>query len=325
MHRRNFVVFLTGGLITRSFVVWAQPSLRVIGYINAAAAPNSLDLLQAFKQGLEASGFVEGQNIAIEYRWADDHYDRLPDLAAELARSRVAVLAATSTPVALAAKSATSTIPIAFTVGGDPVKLGLVASLDRPGGNLTGVTRYNVDLGPKRLEMLHEVVPTASIVGLLLNPTNPNTEMFLKAIYEASRTLGIAIRVLKASSDEDMEPAIASLRTLGAGALVIANDPFFNSRSEQLAALTARYRIPTIYQYRKFVKSGGLISYGASNVNSHRQLGIYAGRILAGAKPADLPVEQSTKLDLFINLKTARELGATIPQTLLVLADEVIE
>src|SRR5689334_21560992 len=240
MQRRNFVVFLTGVLITRSLVARAQPGLRVIGYINAAAASDSLDLLQAFKQGLKASGFIEGQNIAIEYRWADDQYDKLPALATELVRSRVVVLAATSTPVALAAKAATSTIPVAFTIGGDPVRLGLVVSLDRPGGNLTGVTRYNVDLGPKRLEILHEVVPTASIIGLLINPTNPHTEMYLDAIHEASRTLGIAIHVLKASSDNDMEPAMASLSSLGIGALTIANDPFFNSRSQQLAALTER-------------------------------------------------------------------------------------
>src|SRR3954447_7453717 len=205
MHRRSFVKFLTGGLITYSFVASAQPGLPVIGYINAAQASDSLDLLQAFKQGLEASGFVEGQNIAIEYRWADDHYDRPPALAAELSHSRVAVLAATSTPVALAARAATSTIPVAFTIGGDPVRLGLIASLDRPGENLTGVTRYNVDLGPKRLELLPEVVPTASTVGLLLNPTNPNTEMQLSAVHEASHTLGITIRVLKVSSDDYME------------------------------------------------------------------------------------------------------------------------
>jgi len=325
MHRRSFIVFLTGGLIGRALAARAQPGLPVIGYINAAAASESLDLVQAFKQGLEALGFVEGRNVAIEYRWADDHYDRLPALAAELARSRVAVLAATSTPVALAAKAATSTIPVAFTIGGDPVRLGLAASLDRPGGNLTGVTRYNVDLGPKRLELLHEVVPTASTVGLLLNPTNPNTEMQLSAVHEASRTLGITIRVLKVSSDDDMEAAIASLGRLGVDALAIANDPYFNSRSQQLASLTLQYRIPTIYQYRKFTESGGLMSYGASNLDSHRQLGIYVARILSGTKPADLPVEQSTKLDFFINLKTARQLGLAVPQMLLVLADEVIE
>jgi ABC-type uncharacterized transport system substrate-binding protein len=325
MHRRSFIVFLTSGLISRALAARVQPGLPVVGYINAAAASESLDLVQAFKQGLEASRFVEGRNVAIEYRWADDHYDRLPALVAELARNRVAVLAATSTPVALAAKTATSTIPVAFTIGGDPVRLGLVASLDRPGGNLTGVTRYNVDLGPKRLELLHEVVPTSSIVGLLLNPTNPNTEMQLSAVHEASRTLGINIRVLKVSGDDDMEPAIASLGRLGCDALAIANDPYFNSRSQQLADLTLQYRIPTIYQYRKFAEAGGLMSYGASNIDSHRQLGIYVARILSGAKPADLPVEQSTKLDLFINLKTARQLGLAVPQMLLALADEVIE
>src|SRR5689334_22161367 len=282
MQRRNFVVFLTGVLITRSLVARAQPGLRVIGYINAAAASDSLDLLQAFKQGLKASGFIEGQNIAIEYRWADDQYDKLPALATELVRSRVVVLAATSTPVALAAKAVTSTIPVAFTIGGDPVRLGLVASLDRPGGNITGVTRYNVDLGPKRLELLHEVVPTASVVGLLLNPTNPNAEMQLSAVHEAPRALGITIRVLKVSSDEGMEPAIASLGRLGINALAIANDPYFNSRSQRLADLTLQYRIPTIYQYRKFTEAGGLMSYGASNIDSHRQLGIYVARILSG-------------------------------------------
>ena len=299
--------------------------MPVIGYINAGAAADAEDLLAAFKAGLREAQFIDGQNVATDYQWADDHYDRLPALAADIVARRVAVIAATSTPVALAAKAATTTIPVAFTVGGDPVKLGLVASLARPGGNLTGVTRYNVELVPKRLELLHDVVPRASSIGLLVNPNNPNTATLSKAVREAANPLGVVIQFANAGGDDEVEAAFADLRRSGVDAVAIANDPFFNSRSEKLAEQTLRYVIPSIYQYRKFVEAGGLMSYGASNTDSHRQLGVYVGRILTGAKPADLPVERSTKLDLLINLKTARTLGLTVPQLLLAQAGELIE
>ena len=237
----------------------------------------------------------------------------------------MAVIAATSTPVALAAKTATSKIPIVFTIGGDPVKSGLVASLSRPGGNATGVTRYNVELGPKRLELLHDVVPSASRVGLLVNPTNPNTAALSAAIEKAADALGVEVVLARAGDDGQLVSAFEALRHIGVGALAIGNDPFFNTRSSRLADLSLRHSLPAIYQYRKFVEAGGLLSYGASNTDSHRQLGKYVGRVLAGAQPSDLPVEQSTKLDLLLNLKTAKGLGLTVPQTILARADEVIE
>jgi putative ABC transport system substrate-binding protein len=268
---------------------------------------------------------VEGQNVAIEYRWADGYYDKLPQMAAELVARQVAVIAATSTPVALAAKAATSKIPIVFTMGGDPVRSGLVASLGRPGGNATGVTRYNVELGPKRLELLHEVVPSARPIGLLVNPTNPNTPTLSAAIERAAEALGLDLLLARAGDDGELISAFEALRRKQVGALVIGNDPFFNSRSSGLADLSLRHSFPVIYQYRKFVEAGGLMSYGASNTDSHRQLGRYVGRVLAGARPSDLPVEQSTKLDLLINLKTAKALGLSVPQAILARADEVIE
>jgi putative ABC transport system substrate-binding protein len=304
----------------------AQQTARpVIGYINGAAMTDSADLLAAFKRGMGEAGYVEAQNVAIEYRWAEGHYDRLTALAEDLVHHQVAVIAATSTPVALAAKAATATIPIVFTIGGDPVKLGLVAGLNRPGGNITGVTRFNVELWPKRVEILHDTVPSVKKVALLANPTNPNTEPLSRSLQATSHTLGLDMEVLHASTEAEFDAVFEPMVQRRIGALVIGNDPFFNSRSEQLAAQTVRHAVPSIYQYRKFVEAGGLLSYGASNTDSHRQLGTYVGRILAGAKPADLPVEQSTKIELLINLKTARAFGLTVPQLLLAQADEVIE
>ena len=248
-------------------------------------------------------------------------YDRRP-----IAVSRhVAIIAATSTPVALAAKAATTIIPIVFTVGGDPVKIGLVKSLNRPGGNITGVTRFNVDLVPKRLQLLKEMIPHLKVTALLVNPDNPNTQAVLRNVSEAAGALEIQIHLLQAHDDAELDSAFGSLRQMDAAALLIANDPFFNSRAEKLAELGARFRVPAIYQYRKFVEVGGLMSYGASNTDSHRQLGYYVGRILAGAKPADLPVERSTRLDLLINFRTAKSLGLAIPQSIFARADEVIE
>jgi putative ABC transport system substrate-binding protein len=301
-----------------------EQSVRVIGYLNGATLAGSANLLAAFRKGLSEIGYVEGQNVAIEYRWADEQYDRLPALATDLVHRPVTVIAATSTPAALAAKAATATIPIVFSVGNDPVKVGLVANLGRPNGNVTGVTRFNVELAPKRLELLHDAVPAATVVALLVNPSNPNAETLSRDLQAAARALGLHLQVLRASGEGDFNAAFANLTQLRAGALVIGADPVFNSLSEQLAALAVRHAVPAMYQYREFAAAGGLMSYGASNTESHRQLGVYTGRILAGAKPADLPVQQSTKVELIINLKTARAFGLTMPQSLLLRADEVI-
>jgi len=325
MKRRNFLAALGGGAILRSFAGRAQAGLPVVGYINAASPEDSADLLGAFKQGLSEAGYIEGRNVAIEYRWAEGHYDRLPTLASDIARHQVAVIAATSTPVAVAAKRATETIPIIFTIGGDPVKVGLVSSLSRPDGNLTGVTRYNVELGPKRLELLHDLVPGVRGIGLLVNPGNPNTGTLAQSVYEAARILGVEIHLVKAENDDELDNALTTLNTLPVGGVTIGNDPFFNSRSERLAELVLRHKLPAVYQYRRFVEAGGLMSYGASNTDSHHRLGAYVGRILAGATPRDLPVEESTKIDFLLNLKTAKELGLTVPQAILARADEVIE
>ena len=326
MQRRIFIVSLAAAACGWLPPVRAQQELLpVIGYINAAGETDAQDLVTAFKQGLAEKGYVDGQNVSIEYRWAKDRYDQLGVLARDLVGRHVAIIAATSTPVALAAKAATTTIPIVFTVGGDPVKIGLVKSLNRPGGNITGVTRFNVDLVPKRLQLLKEMIPHLKVTALLVNPDNPNTQAVLRNVSEAAGALEIQIHLLQAHNDAELDSAFGSLRQMDAAALLIANDPFFNSRAEKLAELGARFRVPAIYQYRKFVEVGGLMSYGASNTDSHRQLGYYVGRILAGAKPADLPVERSARLDLLINLKTAKSLGLAIPQSIFARADEVIE
>jgi len=323
--RRDLLLAIVGGGFARPIGAKAQADPPVVGYINAAISADSADILTAFKRGLAETGFIEGTNVTVEYRWAEDHYDKLSAIAEEMVRRQVTVIAATSTPVALAAKAATQTIPIAFTIGGDPVRVGLIASLSRPSGNLTGVTRYNVELGPKRLELLHELVPGSSPIGVLINPSNPNTPALLAAVGDAARALGVELQIAKASNDVELMAAFEDLHRRNVGATTIGNDPYFNSRSEQLAAMALRYSIAAIYQYRKFIDAGGLMSYSASNSDSHRELGVYVGRILRGARPADLPVEQSTKLDLLINLKTANILGLTVPQSLLARADEVTE
>ncbi len=327
MRRREFIVAFGSAAVAWPFAAPAQPtSMPVIGLLSSATA-SGLWLLNvaAFRQGLSEAGYVEGRNVAIEARWADDQYDRLPTMAADLTRRQVAVIAAFTTPAATAAKAATATIPIVFTTISDPVQIGLVASLNRPGGNVTGVTLLAVEVGPKLLELLHEAVPSSTIIALLVNPTNPNVATLSRNLQAAAGTLGLQLHVLNASTERDFDAVFAKLRELRAGALMIGQDAFFNSRGGQLGALSLRNAMPAIYVNRGFAAAGGLMSYGASQNDAYRQAGTYAGRILKGEKPADLPVVQSTKFDLTINLKTAKALGLNMPLPLLGRADEVIE
>jgi putative ABC transport system substrate-binding protein len=326
MRRRSFITLLGGAAAAWPLAAWAQQSgMPVIGLLSNTSPDGYAIRLRAFRQGLKEAGYVEGRNVGIEYRWAEGHNDRLPALAAELVRHQVAVIMAGGSPSAVAAKAATATIPIVFEVAVDPVEVGLVASLNRPGGNLTGVTNLNVEVGPKRLELLHELLATATIIALLVNPTSGIAEPFLRALHPAAHTLGLQLHVLHASTDRDFDTVFATLVQLRAGALVIMPDLFFHSRHEQLAALALRHALPAIVQYRPFVAAGGLMSYGASEMDNHRLVGIHVGRILKGEKPADLPVVQSAKVELIINLKTAKALGLTVPLPLSGRADEVIE
>jgi putative ABC transport system substrate-binding protein len=296
-----------------------------VGYLGSDAPGEPAALLSAFRQGLNEAGYVEGRNVAIEFRWADNPYEQLSALAEELVRRQVAVIAAPNTVVAVAAKRVTQTIPIVFTAGNDPVKVGLVTNLARPEGNVTGVSRFNVELAPKRLELLREVVPAVRIVGVLVNPGNPNAGPISAELRRIGAAFGVEVDVEEANAEPDLDRAIDRLRQRGAGALVVAADPFFNSASERIAGLALAHALPAIYQYRKFAEAGGLMSYSASLTDSHRQLGVYVGRILKGAKPSDLPVQESTRIELFLNVKTARALGLSLPLALLARADEVIE
>jgi ABC-type uncharacterized transport system substrate-binding protein len=325
MQRRNFITLL-GGAATWPLTARAQqPAIPVIGFLGSRGSGEDPQLLTSFRLGLKEAGYTEGQNVAIEYRFAENKYERLPALAAELVQRQVALIAANG-PAAQAAKAATSTIPIVFTVGFDPVEVGLVASLNRPGGNVTGVSILDVELGPKRLELLRELVPEAKIIAVLVNPTDPvRAGNISRAVQTAARTLGLQSHVLQASSDSDFDAVFAGLLQMRADGLVIGGEPFLNSRSEQLGGLTARHKVPTIFQFHQFTAGGGLASYGASLTDSYRQVGAYAARILKGERPADLPIEQASKFELVINLKTAKALGLIVPAKLLFTADEVIE
>jgi putative ABC transport system substrate-binding protein len=323
--RREFITLL-GGAAVWPLAAHAQQAVPVVGVLSAEWPNLFSDRLRAFHDGLRETGYVEGRNLAIEYRWAEGRNDRLPALATELVRRQVTVLVATSTPAVLAARIATTTIPIVFFVAADPVKLGLVNSLSRPEGNLTGVITLNVEVAAKRLQLLHELVPTAAIVALLVNPSNTAlAETITKELEAAARTLGVQLHVLHAISERELDTAFATLVQLRAGALVIGADALFNSRSEQLAELTIRHRMPAIYQFREFVSAGGLMAYGSTVLDTYRPLGVYTGRILKGEKPAELPVQQATKVEFVINMKTAKALGLTVPLPLIGRADEVIE
>ena len=325
MTRREFITLLGGAAAAWPLAARAQqPVMPVIGFLHSESPGQYASHLHAFHQGLSEAGYVEGRNVAIQYRWAESHYDRLPALAADLVRRQVAVMTANG-PAAQPAKAATATIPIVFFAANDPVEIGLVASFNRPGGNLTGVVNLGVELGPKRLELLHELIPAATLIAALINPAHPNADAQSAAMQAAARTLGLELHLLHASTEGDFDTVFATLLQLRAGGLVILTDPFFNTRIEQLAALAVRHAVPTIYQQRNFAAAGGLLSYTGSFTDLWRVIGVYAGRILKGEKPADLPVQQSTKVELIINLKTAKALGLEVPPQLLARADEVIE
>jgi len=325
MNRRDFIAGV-GSTAVLPFVAHAQQRMPVIGFLCSGSQRSDALRLAAFSRGLNETGYLDGRNVASEYLWADDQYDRLPALAAQLVARQPAVIAAIGGPTpALAAKAATETIPIIFAIAGDPVGLGLVTSLSRPGGNVTGVTTFASLIVAKQFEVVHEAVPQATAVGCLVNPENPNAELDLKEAREATRLLGLQLHVLNARAERDIDTAFATFVQRGAGAVVVVADALFNSRANEIVALAARHALPTMYSVREFAAAGGLLSYGTSVVDALRQAGLYAGRILQGNKPADLPIMQATKFELIINLKTAKTLGITFPLTLLVRADEVIE
>jgi putative tryptophan/tyrosine transport system substrate-binding protein len=326
MKRRQFITLLCGAADWPLAARAQQPAVPVIGLLNGRSIDDAAYLVAAFRQGLNEGGYVEGQNVAIEYRWVDGHYDRMPAMAADLVRRQVALIAAIGDPSPFVAKAATATIPIVFLSGSDPVRRGMVVSLNRPGGNMTGVSVVTGVLVAKRMQLLREVVPTASVFAMLVNPNNPNAETDTKDVKEAAQTLGLQLRILNASNDRDFDEVFATLVQLRPTALIVGSDPFLNSRSEQqLVALAARHAVPAIYNYRESVTAGGLMSYGTSLVDGWRLAGVYASKILRGAKPADLPIQNAVKVELVINLNTVKTLGLTVPLPLLGRADEMIE
>jgi putative ABC transport system substrate-binding protein len=324
--RRQLVALLGGGVVAWPLATRGQQApMPVVGFLHGASSDGYKPMATGFRQGLKEAGYVDGQNVAIEFRWAEGHYDQLPAMAADLARRRVAVIAAGGTPAAFAAKAATSTIPTVILVGVDPVQVGLVRSLNQPGGNVTGLAALTNQLEAKKLELLHELLPTATAIALLVNPTNALTESDTKDAQDAARSLGLHLHVLNASTESQIDAAFGALVELRATALIVSVDSFLNNSRGQIVALAARYAVPAVYGFRDFVTAGGLMSYGTDLVDVYRQQGIYAGKILKGARPADLPIEQVTKVLLVINLKTAKTLGLTFPTPLLGRADEVIE
>jgi putative ABC transport system substrate-binding protein len=326
IQRREIIVTLGSAVVWPLAARAQQSAMPVVGFLHSSSPGGYASRVAAFRQGVNEAGYIEGRNITIEYRWAEGHNDRLPELAADLVRRKVTVIAATTTPAALAAKAATATIPIVFVTAGDPVNLGLVASLNRPGGNLTGVTTLSVEVAPKRLEALHEIIPTATTFALLVNSSSPAlAESTTRDVRASARTLGVQLHVVSATTDNEIDDAFASLAKLRAGGLVIGSDTFFTSKSERLASLALRYALPAVYEWREFAVAGGLISYGTDSRDAYRLAGIYTARVLKGEKPADLPMQQATKVELYINLKTAKTLGITIPLLLSGRADELIE
>jgi putative ABC transport system substrate-binding protein len=325
MRRREFITLLGGAAAWPLAARAQQPAMPVVGFINVTSAQSYARQLAAFLKGLGETGYVEGRNVAIEYRWAEGQNDRLPALVADLVRRQVAVIAATTTPAALAAKAATTTIPIVFEIGSDPVGLGLVTSLNQPGGNVTGVTQLNIEVAQKRLELLHELVPKASVMALLINPNDQQAKGETTELQAAALNLGVELHVFNVSTERDFDAVFANLAQLRAAGLVIGSSGFFLAWQEQLAALAVRHAVPTVFENRQAVVAGGLISYGGSLTDSYRLAGVYTGRILKGEKPGDLPVQRGTKVELYINLKSAKALGLSVPPTMQARADEMIE
>ena len=327
MRRREFIKLLSGAVTAWPLTVRAQQQpMPVVGFLNAASPGPLRQQVAAFREGLKESDYVEGRNVAVEYRWAEGQYDRLPALVADLVRQQVSVIVSGGgAPAVLAAKAATTTIPIVFSVGGDPVRSGLVASLNRPGGNITGVYQFTSGLEAKRLGLLHEMIPKATPIAVLVNPNFADAENQLRDVQEAATRLGVQLVVVRANAESDFDAVFATITRQRAAALLVCGSPFFNGRREQLVVLAARHAVPAIFEWRDFAAAGGLMSYGTSLADAYRQVGVYAGQILRGAKPADLPVVQSTKFELVINLSTAKALGLEVPPTLAARADEVIE